>query len=97
MPYCHTACAMERRFVTNMGAADPVGAGEATARLAKELGISLKIAIIEGDDVLSLITPETELPETGGTVASFGRKPIAANAYIGYQAMRDAWQKVRMW
>lgn len=78
------------KVLTNMGAADPLGAGEATARLAKELGLSLKIAVIEGDDVLSLITPETELPETGGTVASFGREPIAANAYIGYEAMTDA-------
>lgn len=78
------------RILTNMGAADPQGAGEATARLAKEMGLRLKIAVIEGDDVLHLITPETELPETGGTVASFGRTPIAANAYIGYEALAEA-------
>lgn len=78
------------RVLTNMGAADPKGAGEATARLAKELGLSLKIAVVTGDDVLSLITPETQLPETGGTVSSFGREPIAANAYIGYEALAEA-------
>lgn len=87
LPYC---VRNRTKVLTNMGAADPIGAGEATARLAKELGLSLKIAVIVGDDVLSLITPETELPETGGTVASFGREPIAANAYIGYEAMTDA-------
>lgn len=78
------------RVLTNMGAADPQGAGEATARLAKELGLSLKIAVITGDDVLSLITADTDLPETGGSVASFGRTPIAANAYIGYEALTEA-------
>ncbi|GHF67286.1 acyclic terpene utilization AtuA family protein [Seohaeicola zhoushanensis] len=78
------------RVLTNMGAADPLGAGEATARLAAELGLSLKIAVIEGDDVLGLITPDTRLEETGGTVESFGRTPVAANAYIGHEAMVEA-------
>lgn len=78
------------RVLTNMGGADPRGAGRLTAHLARELGLSLKIAVIEGDDVLPLIGPDTELPETGGTVASFGRAPIAANAYIGHEAMAEA-------
>ena len=78
------------RVLTNMGGADPMGAGKATAWLAAELGLSLKIAVIEGDDVLSLIAPDTPLIETAGTVADFGRPPVAANAYIGHEAMVEA-------
>lgn len=78
------------RVLTNMGSAAPLEAGQAAAALARDLGLRLKIAVIEGDDVLPLITPATELPETGDTVGSFGRPPIAANAYIGYEPMAEA-------
>ena len=41
------------RIVTNMGAANPVSAAEATRRIAEEAGLSgLKIAAVTGDDVL---------------------------------------------
>lgn len=78
------------RVLTNMGSAAPRAAGEAAARLARDLGLRLRIAVVEGDDILPLLTPGTELPESGGTVADFGRAPIAANAYIGHEAMTAA-------
>ena len=40
------------RLVTNMGVANPSGAAERTAKIARELGLKgLKIAALEGDDV----------------------------------------------
>ncbi|WP_323042840.1 acyclic terpene utilization AtuA family protein [Gemmobacter sp.] len=87
LPHC---AAQGTRILTNMGAADPAGAGAATAALARDLGVRLRIAVVHGDDVLPLIGPDTLLPETGGTVAGFGRTPIAANAYIGHEAMARA-------
>lgn len=84
------ACAAQGvRIVTNMGGADPRAAGEATARIARDLGLTLRIAVIEGDDVLPLISPDTELPETGERVRDLG-PPVAANAYIGHEAMVEA-------
>jgi hypothetical protein len=76
------------KIVTNMGSANPLAAGEATIEVARELGLrGLSVAVIEGDDVLALLDPQTELIDTGGTIASFGRPPISANAYIGIEAL----------
>src|ERR1700712_2674167 len=42
------------RIISNMGAANPVGAAAEVARIARELGITgLKIAAVTGDDVLA--------------------------------------------
>src|SRR5690349_11584123 len=44
------------RIVSNMGAANPLAAGERAAALARELGLDgLKIGVVLGDDVLELI------------------------------------------
>src|SRR2546421_4464681 len=45
------------RIVTNMGAANPLGAGRRVISLARELGLQLKVAVLSGDDVLSLVEP----------------------------------------
>ena len=43
------------KLVSNMGAANPRSAAERTAEIARELGIrGMKVAAIEGDDVLAL-------------------------------------------
>ena len=80
------ACARRGiRIVTNMGAANPLGAADQVARVARRLGLSgLKIAAITGDDVLTEIRsgdyPLLERP--GGTAASL-HGMISANAYLG--------------
>src|SRR3954464_11742925 len=50
------ACRRHRtKLISNMGAANPRSAAKRTAELARELGIrGMKIAAIEGDDVLAL-------------------------------------------
>src|SRR5262245_39335024 len=44
------------KIITNMGAANPVGAGRAAADIARDMGFSgLRIAVVSGDDVTEAI------------------------------------------
>ncbi|MGP8121345.1 MAG: acyclic terpene utilization AtuA family protein, partial [Xanthobacteraceae bacterium] len=76
------------RLVSNAGGVNSAGCAAAVAALAKELGLSPKIAIVEGDDVLPLL-PELRredvrefetgrpLPETIQTASAYlGAIPI---------------------
>jgi len=75
------------RIVTNMGAANPRAAAEATVAVARELGLEgLKVACVEGDDVTGLLPPETKLWE-GIALAEVGLKLVGANAYLGIDAL----------
>jgi hypothetical protein len=87
LPLC---AAHGTRLVTNMGVANPKGAAERTAEVARGLGLgSLRIAALEGDDVSALIGPDTPL-ESGITVAEVGRRLVGANAYLGADAILPA-------
>ncbi|HSU06283.1 MAG TPA: acyclic terpene utilization AtuA family protein, partial [Acetobacteraceae bacterium] len=81
------ACVRNRiRIITNMGAANPLGAAAETARVARQLGLAgLKIAAITGDDVLEQIRAGdfTLLERPGHTAAQLGNRIISANAYLG--------------
>jgi hypothetical protein len=73
------------RIISNMGAANPVGAARAAAKIAREIGISgLKIAAVSGDDVTELVR-HRDLPliESQGRVADVADRMISANAYLG--------------
>jgi Acyclic terpene utilisation family protein AtuA len=73
------------RIISNMGAANPVGAARAAAEIAREIGISgLKIAAVSGDDVTELVR-HRDLPliESQGRVADIAGRMISANAYLG--------------
>lgn len=79
------------RIVTNMGAANPRAAGEAAASVARKLGFpGLKIAVVEGDDVIDLLQPDMLMLETGEPLATLTGKIIAANAYLGGDVVCDA-------
>ena len=54
------------RIVTNMGAANPLGAGRKVISLARELGLKVKVAVLTGDDVLSLLEPSMKTIEARG-------------------------------
>lgn len=81
------------RIVSNMGAANPVGAALHICRLACELEIfDLSVAAVTGDDVLDLVL-EGDFPLIGqpGTVASLGKdRIISANAYLGARPIVEA-------
>lgn len=71
--------------ITNMGAANPIGAAQAVAAIARQAGLNgLRIAAITGDDVLDAIR-SGNLPFTdrdGGT-GDLGERILSANAYLG--------------
>jgi hypothetical protein len=80
------------RIVTNMGAANPAAAGRLALKIAAELGIAdLKVAIVEGDDVLREIrTSNLTFLESGEPIAGRARDLVSANAYLGAGAICEA-------
>ncbi len=77
------------KIISNMGAANPLAAGQEVIRVARELGIEkLRVAVVLGDDVLAQVRSQTDgqhltLMESTQTMASLGTSVISANAYIG--------------
>lgn len=83
-------------IVGNFGAAHPRGAAACLQRLAAALGLApLRIAVVEGDDLLAALTParlqgllqELPPPVAGGRQA---RALVSANAYLGARAIAQA-------
>ncbi|MCA0963114.1 acyclic terpene utilization AtuA family protein [Salipiger bermudensis] len=84
------ACARNgTRIVTNMGAANPRAAAERTRAVVRELGLTLSVAAVTGDDVLDRIG-ECTLTETGAPARALGARLISANAYIGVSGIVEA-------
>src|SRR5262249_38865485 len=81
------------RIVTNMGAANPLGAAKAGRREAQALGLAdVPVAVVLGDDVTAAIRANPQLPlmETGEPVEAILPRMAAANAYLGADVVRDA-------
>ena len=72
------------KVVSNAGGVNPAGCAEALRKLAEETGVTLKIAIVEGDDVLPRMA---ELRAAGVrnmySGAELPPKILSANAYLG--------------
>src|SRR5260370_39328436 len=72
------------RVISNAGGVAPRACGSALTALATRQGIDLKIAVVEGDDVMPLIP---ELRAAGITEFQSGaplpKQLISANAYLG--------------
>ncbi len=80
------------RIVTNMGAANPLGAARRVHALARELGIrGLKVAAVTGDDLLASMTKAQirREPIIEG-IALDDRAIVAANAYLGAGPVAEA-------
>ena len=78
------------RIITNMGAANPLAAGERVRQIAVRLGLSgLRIAIVTGDDVLDVIKTEELREMDDGTMLDSDRI-VSANAYVGAEPIVDA-------
>lgn len=79
------------RIVTNAGAANPLGAAQALAALARELGLApLRIAAVLGDDVRAEIAASRyPLLDQPGTTADLPGM-ISANAYLGAEPIAQA-------
>ena len=89
------ACVQEGvTIITNMGAANPVAAGQAVLDVARELGLpQLRVAVVTGDDVLDWMRDnDAPLLDSGGSVRSLDGRLISANAYLGADALLPALQ-----
>lgn len=82
------------KIISNMGAANPLGAAKKTIEIAKGLGISgLKVAAVTGDDVLEIVqNGEHIFIEGGDKVEAVGNALISANAYLGVEGILAALQ-----
>lgn len=70
--------------ISNAGGINPQACAEALRALGKEQGVDLKIAVVEGDDVLPLFS---DLSTSGITefahTAPLPKRLLSANAYLG--------------
>ncbi len=80
------------RIISNMGAANPLGAAAQVAKIARSLGIKgLKIAAVTGDDVFEHVSKnDYPLSERPGTIRDLGNRLISANAYLGAEPIVQA-------
>lgn len=79
------------RVVSNAGGVNPQGCARALAALAAEQGVELRIAVIEGDDVMPLLPAlrTQDVREMHGG-APLPQDVLSANAYLGATPIRTA-------
>jgi len=77
------------RLVSNFGAANPQAGAEVILDVARQQGLSVKVAIVAGDDVLDQMHGDRIALETGQPLSAFGEL-ISANAYLGADAIIPA-------
>jgi hypothetical protein len=77
------------RIVSNAGGLNPAGCAAAIEELAAKLGLDVKVAYVEGDDLMGrldeLAAAGVELRniDTGELLSDTGAAPLTANAYLG--------------
>jgi hypothetical protein len=76
-------------IITNMGAANPLAAGNEAHAVARELGLDVTIGVVTGDDVLDTIDLNAPALENGRPLGEHG-PVISANAYLGADAVMPA-------
>jgi len=85
------ALAQNIRIIANAGGVNPRGCAAALQALADELGVRVRIAVVEGDDVLPLLPA---LRDEGVRELQSGRplpdKVVSANAYLGALPIKAA-------
>jgi hypothetical protein len=77
------------RLIANLGAANPLAAGAQVKRIAEQMGIPVRIAVLTGDDVLPGLSPLATAWEDGRPLAEHG-PIVSANAYLGTEALLPA-------
>jgi hypothetical protein len=84
------------RVVTNAGGLNPRGLAERVHEVADRLGLSVRIGVVEGDDLLPALSGLQAAGETlahldtGQTLAESGVVPVTANAYLGAFGIAEA-------
>lgn len=80
------------KIVTNAGGLAPLECAKACHEMIKNSGLSLKIGIVTGDDVLELVkaAPETYFNlDTGDSATQIASKLVTANAYLGARPIAE--------
>jgi hypothetical protein len=86
------------RTVVNAGGLNPAGLAEALRELAAELGIEVRIAHVEGDDLrprledLQRAGHDLRHLDTGESLQQLAVPPLTANAYLGCWGIVEALQ-----
>ncbi|PKB13518.1 uncharacterized protein DUF1446 [Novosphingobium kunmingense] len=82
-------------IITNMGAANPLGAANAVIAIAREMKLdSLKVAAVLGDDVTEIIRHgDFPLLDCEGSSRSLVPSMVSANAYLGAEGIVAALQQ----
>ncbi|HSL27416.1 MAG TPA: acyclic terpene utilization AtuA family protein, partial [Acidimicrobiia bacterium] len=84
------------KVVVNAGGLNPAGLAERLAKLAADLGVMPRIAVVEGDDLLPRLAElqagghEFRHLDDGRPLAGSGVVPLTANAYLGGWAIKEA-------
>ena len=83
------------KVVSNAGGINPQGCARALAKLADELGVAVRIAVVDGDDVRAAL-PALRAAAPGGELTDLvGHQPVpaqllSANAYLGAEPVARA-------
>lgn len=88
----HLRRLMERkvRLVSNAGGLNPAKCRDALLALAREQGLSPRIAIVTGDDVLDLGAHFLDTPDADTAAAAPPAPLMSANAYLGAWPIAEA-------
>ena len=83
------------KVVTNAGGIHPQACARALAKVAEELGLAVKIAVVEGDDVRAQLPALREAAPGGQLTDLVSGKPVpanllSANAYLGAEPIARA-------
>jgi hypothetical protein len=73
------------RVISNAGGVNPQGCASALAALAAQQGLQLKIAVVQGDDVMALV-PELRAMDTVGWAAPLPTDAAPDEATVGSEA-----------
>jgi hypothetical protein len=87
------AVAHGTRLVVNAGGLNPAGCADAVRALASRLGVPVRVAHVEGDDLmprLDALTPHLTHLDTGAPLADAANPPVTANAYLGAFPVAEA-------
>ena len=84
------------KIVTNAGGLNPSSMAEKIEEIIQELSLNLKVAYIDGDDLIPRIEElkEADEPlaniEKGNSLHDYSKKPLTANAYFGAWGIKEA-------
>ena len=79
------------RVVVNAGGLNPAGCATALAQAAAGAGIALRIAVVEGDDLMPRVDAiRARAPAEMFSGAAFPARPVSMNAYLGARPIAAA-------